>query len=270
MLTTRTAKREHQRREATLYISTHVSISQLIHGIEEGQNFSVVLQETDDGLVESCQLLIGLITAWVMRRTTIEDVATAIAGLVLRNTFSIRETEDTHHQRTLCVVFRERGRAVLRMGLIGIVIRCLVAISTRRHRLNLLVLRQFRQTTEHINQVRIGERTLTEQLAQILHGRRNALDEVLLALEIASEAVSPQYLQLTEEYKQCQTLHKTMGCGHLRILLQGIVVFKHQFSAQLVRILRTGLPQERCQIIVVRSPTASLEVDKKWLLAVSC
>ena len=72
MLTTRTAEREHQRGKATLDISAHVGISELIDRIEEGQDFTVVLQESDDRLIESRQFLVGFITAGVMGATTVK------------------------------------------------------------------------------------------------------------------------------------------------------------------------------------------------------
>ena len=57
MLTTRAAKREHQRRKATLDITTHMGIGQFVDTVKEGQNFAVILQETDDRFIQSRQLL---------------------------------------------------------------------------------------------------------------------------------------------------------------------------------------------------------------------
>ena len=120
MLTTCAAEAEHERREATLDIAAHVSISQSIDGVEEGQYLTIVLEEADDGLIESCQLLIWLVTTRIVGRTTVEDIAATIAALVLWNTLGEREAEDANHQRSLSVVLREGGRTVLRMGLIGV------------------------------------------------------------------------------------------------------------------------------------------------------
>ena len=130
MLATGTAKAEHERCEAALDITAHMSIGQFIHAVEERQYLTIVLEEADDGFVETGQLLVRLVTARVMRRTAVEDIAAAIAALVLRNALGERETEDAHHQRTLCVVLRERGRTILRMGFVGIHLCGLVTIGT--------------------------------------------------------------------------------------------------------------------------------------------
>ena len=67
VLTTRAAEGEHQTSEATLNVTTHMGIGQLIHTVQEGQNLTVVLQETDDRFVKSSELLIRLVAAGVMR-----------------------------------------------------------------------------------------------------------------------------------------------------------------------------------------------------------
>ena len=89
MLTTRTAEREHQRGKATLDISAHVGIGEFIDRIEESQDLTVVLQESDHRFIESRQLLIWLITAWVMSAATVEDIATTIATLILGDTLAV-------------------------------------------------------------------------------------------------------------------------------------------------------------------------------------
>ena len=66
-----------------------MGIGQLIHAVQEGQYLTIVLQETDDGLVQTSQLLVRLVTTWVVRATAVEDIATTIAALVLRNTLGI-------------------------------------------------------------------------------------------------------------------------------------------------------------------------------------
>ena len=81
-----------------------MGIGQLIDAVEERQNLAIILQEADNRFVQTRQLFIRLIAAGVMGRTAVEDITTAIARLVLRNAFSIRETLDTHHQRALGIV----------------------------------------------------------------------------------------------------------------------------------------------------------------------
>ena len=245
VLTTRTAKAEHQTSEATLDITTYMGVGQLIDAIQERQYLTIVLQETDNGFVQTCQLLIRLITARVVRATAVEDIATTIAALILRNALGIREAIDAHHQRSLGIVLGERGRTILRVGLVGVQVCRLVTIGTTDCSLHILELRQLRQAAQHTDQIRIGEVTLVEQLTDILHSRRNRLDEVGLALEVATETIGTQHLQLTEQHKQAEALNKAMGRRHLGQLFQGIIVLIDQLATQLVRILCRGLPQER-------------------------
>lgn len=141
VLTSRTAKREHQRREASLDITAHMGVSEFIHRIEEGENLTVVLQKADDWLIKACQLLIRLVSAWVMGTAAIKDVAATIAALVFRNAFPIGETEHLDYQWALCIIFGESGRTILRMCLIWILVRSLIAVSTTGYGLNLLELR---------------------------------------------------------------------------------------------------------------------------------
>ena len=104
VLTTRTAEGEHQRGETALDISAYMGIGKLIDRIEEGQDFSIVLQESDDRLIETRQLFVWLITARVMGAAAVEDIAATIATLILRDTLPIREAEDPHDERTLGIV----------------------------------------------------------------------------------------------------------------------------------------------------------------------
>ena len=67
MLTARTAKGEHERREATLQVALHMGIGQPIDALKESGYLAIVLQESDDGFIQSCQLLIGLVAARVVR-----------------------------------------------------------------------------------------------------------------------------------------------------------------------------------------------------------
>ena len=200
MLTTGTAEAEHQRSEAALDVTTHMSIGQLIDGVEEGQDLAVVLKEADDGFVESRQLLIRLVTARVVGRTTVKDVAATIARLVLRNALAERETEDADDEWSLSVVLRESGGTVLRMGLIGVIVGNLITVGTRGRRFYLLELGQKGESTQHIHQMGIGEQlgVHRQQLSKVSDGRRYRLDKVLLAFEIAAETVGTENLQDAE------------------------------------------------------------------------
>jgi hypothetical protein len=67
---------------------------------------------------------------------------------------------------------------------------------------------------------------------------------VLLALEVASEAVGSQHLQGAEEDKQAQTAVEEVVLRHLGELLGCLIVFVDEIAAQLVGILGRCLPQE--------------------------
>ena len=104
MLTTRTAEGEHQRGKATLDVAAHMGIGEFIDRIEEGEDLTVILQESDYWLIKTCQFLVRLIAPWVVSRAAVEHIATTVAALILRDALAVRETEDSHHQRSLSIV----------------------------------------------------------------------------------------------------------------------------------------------------------------------
>ena len=157
MLTACAAEREHQRRESTLNVAAHMVVGQLIHRIQKRQYLAIVLQESNHRLIQSRQLLIRLISTRVVRASTVEHVTTTIATLVLGDALAIRKTEHLHHQRPLRIVFREGGRTILRMSLIGVQIGRLITIRTTCHCLNLLELWQFGEFLQYRYQIRIVE-----------------------------------------------------------------------------------------------------------------
>ena len=91
---------------------------------------------------------------------------------------------------------------------------------------------------------------------------------MFLLFEIATETVGTQHLQRTEEYKQGESVHEMTGRRHLDIVLQRVIVFVDQFTAQLMRILRRSLPEERGQVIIVGTLTTTLIVNKVWIAVV--
>ena len=74
MLTARTTETEHQRGETTLDITVHVMIGKCIDMLQELENLTIILQESDDRFVQTRQLLVRFITAWVMRASTVKDI----------------------------------------------------------------------------------------------------------------------------------------------------------------------------------------------------
>ena len=69
-------------------------------------------------------------------------------------------------------------------------------------------------------------------------------------------------MQCAKEHEETQSLDETMSAGNLDELLQCVVVFKHQFAAHLIGIFGRRLPEERCQVVIVRTLTTTLEVDE--------
>ena len=136
-----------------------MGIGKLIDGVEEGEDLTVVLQESDDRLVETRQFLIGFITARVMGASAVEHIAATVAALILGDALAIRKAEDLHHQRTLCIVLREGGGTILGMGLVGIEVGGLIAVGTTGNGLNLLELREFCQFLKDLHQMGVVEKT---------------------------------------------------------------------------------------------------------------
>ena len=131
MLSAGASEREHKVGKSAVDITPHMSISQLVHAFEEGQDLAIVLKESYYGFVESGEFLVGFVASGIMSRAAVEHIASAIARSVLRYTLTVREAEHTHSQRTLAVVLGESSRTILRMCYIHIAVGCLVAVGTR-------------------------------------------------------------------------------------------------------------------------------------------
>ena len=89
-------------------------------------------------------------------------------------------------------------------------------------------------------------------MAQVVHSRRYGVEEVLLALEIAAEAVCAEHLQRAEEHEKAQAVDEVAQRGYLGVLLQSVVVLGYELAAQLVAIACRCLPEERGEVIVDR------------------
>ena len=99
MLTTCAAEGEHEVGEATLEVTLNMMIGEAIDAVEEGEDLAVVLKEAYDGSVQAGELLVGLVTAGVVRGTTVEDVTAAVAAGVLGKTTLEGEGEDADNKR---------------------------------------------------------------------------------------------------------------------------------------------------------------------------
>ena len=103
-----TAEGEHEVGKTTLNVALYVHVSQFVDIVEIGQNLTVVFQETDDGLVQSCEVFVRFIASRVACAAAVKDIAAAIATGVFGDSFVEAETVYTDYQRTLVVVFGVR------------------------------------------------------------------------------------------------------------------------------------------------------------------
>ena len=87
MLTASTAKGNLQVGETAVNPALHMEIDQGIDAGEELENFSVALQEIDDGLVESRQVFVLGIASWIVGAAAVEDISAAIAGDIVGDAF---------------------------------------------------------------------------------------------------------------------------------------------------------------------------------------
>ena len=260
MLTSSTAETEHQTRETSLQITMNMSIRQFINTLQEGQDFAIIFKETDYRLIKSGQLLVRLISARIVRASAIEDITASIAARILWNALSIRETEHANHQRTLCIIARESGWAVLWMRGIRVEFCGLQSICSLDRLLGLWrKLGHGDKSREHFMQIRIGTSALSKQVAKAFHCWRNALEEMLLAFEIASETISAKHLKQPEQDTKLQALTELL-LANLLILLQILQIDLDEFLAKPLRIARRSLPKEAGNIVLDRPTPASLEV----------
>ena len=197
VLSARASEAEHQGSEAPLHISLHMMVGQLIDRFEEVEDLAVVLQKSDHRLVQSRQFLVRLIASRVVRASAVEDIASAVARLVLGNAVLVGEAIYTDHQRALAIVFREGGGTIQRVGLEDVVRRGAEAIGpVLRWFLDARKLWQFHQALQDRHQVGVGEGATVEgeQVAQVLDSPRYGVDEVALMLEVPPETIRSQHL----------------------------------------------------------------------------
>ena len=89
MLTTSTSETEHQRCESSLDIPAYVVVGKFIDAVEEGEYLSVILQKSDNRLVETCEFLVWFITARIVSASAVEDISSTIARFVFGDSLSI-------------------------------------------------------------------------------------------------------------------------------------------------------------------------------------
>ena len=84
VLPARTTERHLQVCEIALYIPLHMMIDQCINGVQEGQYLTVLLQEIDDGLIQTGHLLVFFVPTRVVSRTAVEDITASVSGFIGR------------------------------------------------------------------------------------------------------------------------------------------------------------------------------------------
>ena len=215
--------------EAALHVAAHGGVDQGVDVGEEGGNLAVVLQEADDGFVQSGEGLVSLVLAGVIDGAAVEDEASAVAGGVVGDAFLVGEAGDADGEAPLLQVVGE----LLELG----------------------------QLPEHLAEVGVFRVGFFEEAAQVGDGEGDALHEVGLLLEVSAEAVGAQHLQGAEEDEVAQ-LGVEVGFVHGLVLAQGVDVFGQQLLAEALGIVGLGLPEEGGDVVVDGALAPALEVDE--------
>jgi len=84
--------------ETTLLESGDMKIDELIDTLKKGEDFAVLLEKVDDGLVKSGKGLVLSIATRIVGASAVEHIATTIARLVLGDTLLKGEREDINHK----------------------------------------------------------------------------------------------------------------------------------------------------------------------------
>ena len=75
--------------------------------LQEDGNLAILLEEADNRLVESREMVVTLVLARVVDGTAIEDESATVAGWVVRDAFLIGEADDLHLERASLQVVGE-------------------------------------------------------------------------------------------------------------------------------------------------------------------
>ena len=124
---------------------------------QEGCDFPVVFEETDDRLVQPGERFVAVVFPRIVNGAAVEHESSTVACRVFGDAFFIGKTADPHDEA-----------AFLQVG-------------------ELLQLRQLLQELVEVRILRIG---LLQELAQVLDGIGHALHEVGFLLEITAKAVA--------------------------------------------------------------------------------
>ena len=262
VLSSRTSEAEHKAGESALDIPLDVSVGKFVDAMQEEQNLTVVLKEADNGFVQACKLLVRFIASGVVRASAVKHISATISAFVLWYAISIGEAEHLYHEGALSVIFTESCGSIGNMRIIWVVFCSLVSIGTFHfHGWLGLELRKVHHILEYIVEIRIGASVVVQQVAQVVQCGWNAVKEVLLALEIATETVCAQYLQQTEEHAKLEVFPES-SLIHFDVVLEIGQIDINQFVTQFLAISGGGLPKETGKVILYRSSPTALEIDE--------
>ena len=232
MLAAGTAERDLQVRETPLQEAVHMRIDHGKNVAEERKDLAVLLKEILHFPVEAGHAAETLVLAGIVDCPTVENVTAAISGEVFGNPLLERKTVDVYVQQAVGD-FRKAGAG---SG----------------------------KPLQHVRKVRITFERIHEKLPQVLQRIRYALKEMSALLDPASEPIGPENLEGTEKDEDPQILLEHVPV-HGHEPFQRIEIRFDQLPLQVLRITGAGLPDEGCDIILQRSPAASLEIDEPGL-----
>ena len=98
MLSACTSERNHEAGEVALDEAFGMEVDHGIDVLEETEYLAVFLEEVDDGLVESCHVLVLDVSSWVVGTSTVEHIAASMSTLVLRHSVLEGEAEHLDHE----------------------------------------------------------------------------------------------------------------------------------------------------------------------------
>ena len=91
MLPTRATESYLEVREVTFDEARRMMIDEGINGLQESQDLAVLLQKINDRLVQSGEGLVFVVLTGIMGSAAVEDIATAITGLIYGQALLKRE-----------------------------------------------------------------------------------------------------------------------------------------------------------------------------------
>ena len=211
-----------------LYEPLNMNIYKTVNVVKEEEDFSVVLKEFDHLFVHAVELTIVLVLAGVVNGTTVKDITAAVAAGIYGDTLLVSKTVNANFQ---ALVF------------------C-----------NLVELLHAGKLCKYLIHIRILVKRLTQQAAQVVNSKGNAGQEVRLLFKVAPETVGAQGLKVAEQHELAQLLTEMSLVKIWQESPYGTEIGRQHVFLQVFGVTGTGLPNERCNIVVDRALAAALEV----------